>query len=104
MINIIIGARDGLSKLLKLMLLRLAFQLAFFRSFICAVSNGRDAEYSSHYYGKLRNDERRRGHPCRQGVAMQLPLPGSEPAEASGGGGGHLRVILRGKWLEGEDR
>jgi len=35
---------------------------------------------------------------------MQLPLPGSEPAEAFGGGGGHLRVILRGRWLEGEDR
>lgn len=25
---------------------------------------------------------------------MQLPLPGSEPPKASGGGGGHLRVIL----------
>lgn len=93
MINPIMEARDGL-KLPKLMSSRLAFQSVFFRSLIRAGSNGREAGISLHYYGELRNAERRRRRPCRQGVAMQLPLPGSEPLKASGGGGGHLRVIL----------
>lgn len=109
LINPIMGGRDGSAELSELMssrgwhFNRLLFAVSF--ALLNLTAEIPETRYITAANCVMPNDDEDVRHLCRQGVAMQLPLPGSADSlpKAFGGGGG-LRVILRGRWRERENR